>query len=86
MTPRKWQRWLAAVLESAKTSRELELAPVFDHCAHSTAAEVRKKGISVVAEIVEIRGYCGQPARIARYSIAPESVEAAKRLLAGGTS
>lgn len=78
---RKWQRFLTALLESPRTSRELELAPVFDHCAHSTAAELRKKGIDLVAEIIEISGYHGQPARIARYSIAPESVERARRLL-----
>jgi hypothetical protein len=79
---RKWQRWVWAVLESPKTSRELELAPVFDHVAHSTASEVRKMGINVITEMVTIGGYGGEPARVARYSIAADSVERA-RLLAG---
>lgn len=78
----KWQRWLVAVLESPRTSRELELAPVFDHVAHSTASDVRKKGVNVVTEMVEVRGYHGLPARIARYSIAPESRGFAQTLLA----
>jgi hypothetical protein len=78
---RKWQRWLRAVLESPKTSRELELPPVFDHVAHSTASEVRKRGINVITEMVTIRGYCGEPARVARYSIAADSVEMARRLI-----
>lgn len=80
-TARKWQRWLKAVLESPKTSRELEQAPVFDHVAHSTASEVRKMGITVITEMVEISGYAGLPARVARYSVAPESRERARRLV-----
>lgn len=80
-TARKWQRWLAAVLESPRTSRELEQAPVFDHVAHSTASEVRKMGINVITEMVTIRGYAGEPARIARYSIASESRAKALGLL-----
>jgi hypothetical protein len=78
---KKWKRFLQAIYESPKTSRELELAPVFDHCAHSTASELRKKGIGIDTEIVEIRGYAGEPARIARYSLAAESRERARAIL-----
>ena len=53
---RKWQRVLRAILEGPKTTRDLERAPVFDHVAHSTAAELRKMGIRLVTEIVEIPG------------------------------
>lgn len=77
----KWKRFLAAVLESPKTSRELELAPVYDHVAHSTASEIRKKGIDLNTEIVTILGYGGEPSRIARYSIAPASRSKAVSLL-----
>jgi hypothetical protein len=80
-TARKWQRWLRAVLESPRTSRELEKPPVFDHVAHSTASEVRKFGVTVVTEMITVVGYAGHPARIARYSIAPESRDFAFRLL-----
>ena len=79
--PHKWQRWLTAVLESPKTSRELQHPPVFDHVAHSTASEVRKMGVEVITEMVTISGYVGEPARVARYSIAPESRDRAIRLL-----
>lgn len=80
-TARKWQRWLTSVLESPKTSRELEQAPVFDHVAHSTASDVRKMGINVITEMVTIPGYAGEPARVARYSIAPDSRGKALSLL-----
>lgn len=61
-TPCKWQRWLRAVLESPKTSRELERDPVFDHVVHFTASEVRKMRIHVITEMVTIQGYQGEGA------------------------
>lgn len=81
---RKWQRVLRAILEGPKTTRDLERAPVFDHVGHSTAAELRKMGIRLVTEIVEIPGYAGEPARVARYSVAPECRERASRLVGEG--
>lgn len=78
---KKWQRVLSALLDGPRTSRELERAPVFDHCAHSTASELKKKGIEVLSEPVVIPGYAGEPARVARYSIAPASVQRARALL-----
>jgi hypothetical protein len=79
--PHKWQRVLRALLEAPRTTRELERPPVFDHVGHSTAAELRKMGIVLHTEIVTIDGYSGEPARVARYSVAPESRELAARLV-----
>ena len=81
--PLKWQRVLRALVEGPKTTRELERPPVFDHVGHSTAAELRKMGIRLETEIVRIDGYAGEPARVARYTIAPESRDFAVRLLGG---
>lgn len=80
----KWMRVLRALLQAPHTSRQLEEPPVFDHVAHSTAAELRKKGVRLEVEIVEIVGYAGCSARVARYSIAEESRQHAEWLLAGG--
>ena len=80
-TARKWERWLKAVLESPKTSRQLEKAPVFDHVAHSTASEVRKMGIEVITQMVTIPGYAGETARVARYSVAATSRNKALNLI-----
>jgi len=80
-TARKWMRFLRALIDRPHTTRELERAPVFDHCAHSTASEVRKKGVQIVTEVIEVPGYAGQPARIARYSIPDAGREFALQLL-----
>lgn len=70
--PAKIERVLAALLEAPRTSRELQEFPVCDHVAHSTAHDLRRREISIVAERVEIRGYQGEPCWVARYSIPPE--------------
>ena len=74
-------RLLAAILAGPKTSFELEKAPVFDHCPNSTVSEWRKQGMAIRTEMVTVSGYAGEPAYIAKYSIAPESLARAKSLL-----
>ena len=77
----KYQRVLRALLERPHTSRELEREPVFDHCAHSTVAELRKRGIAIDTNMVEILGYAGLPARVARYTLTDEGRVSALWLL-----
>lgn len=79
----KWERELRELLKGPRTSRELEREPVFDHCAHSTISELRKKGVDIDTEIVEIPGYAGLPARIARYTLTPSGRDRAMKLLGG---
>lgn len=74
-------RVLRALLEGAHTSRELEQAPVFDHCAHSTTAELRKRNVDIHTEMVEVVGYAGIPTRIARYSLTEAGRRRAVELL-----
>lgn len=81
---RKWQRVLTALLDGPQTSRQLEREPTFDHCAPSTASELRRKGLPIVTEMIEVAGYAGEPARIARYSLDPTGREHALRLLGHG--
>lgn len=80
--PRKIERVLAALIERPHTTRELEQPPVFDHVAHSTGADLRRRGIALRSERVEVRGFAGLPASIARYSIPPEGLEYARQVLA----
>lgn len=67
--PSKASRVLRALLDGPRTSRELELAPVHDHCSHSTVADLRRAGCAITTERVTIRGYGGAPAYVARWSI-----------------
>ena len=77
----KWRRVLRALIAGPKTTRDLERPPVFDHVGHSTAAELRKMGIQIETEIVRIAGYAGEPTRVARYTLSPESRDLAMCLL-----
>ncbi len=77
----KWQRFLRELLKGPRTTRELEKEPVWDHCAHSTAAELRKRGIDISTEMIEISGYAGLPARVARYSLTEPGRQAALKAL-----
>lgn len=77
----KLARVLRALLERPHSSRELELAPVFDHCAHSTVSDLRAEGIKIATQRIMIPGYGGAPAYVARWSIAPESRHLAEQLL-----
>lgn len=79
--PAKKFRLLAAIVDGPKTSFELEKAPVFDHCANSTVSEWRKQGLDIRTEMVTVAGYAGESAHIARYSLAPASLDRALRLL-----
>ena len=79
----KWARFLRALLSGPHTTRQLERDPVFDHCPHSTASDMRKRGVDIETEMVSIVGYADLPARVARYSLTDAGREAAHRLLAG---
>lgn len=80
--PLKIERTLRALLQRPRTTRDLEAAPTYDHCSPSTIRDLRRKGINISSQLVPVAGFAGQPARVARYEIQPESLEAAKRLLA----
>lgn len=80
----QWERGLRALLvHGALTTRQLAEPPVYAHAAHSLAAEIRKKGVRLEVEMVEIAAYAGSSTRIAKYAIAAESRELAEQLLAG---
>lgn len=77
----KIRRVLRALLARPHTSRELELAPVWDHCAHSTIADLRAEGLEIMTERITIEGYAGQPAHVARWSIPEHARPFALQLL-----
>jgi hypothetical protein len=77
----KIARVLEALLQRPHTSRELELPPVFDHVAHSTAADLRSLGVELTTERIAIPGFGGQPAHVARYSISEAAKPRARAVL-----
>lgn len=79
--PSKISRVLARLLQGPATSRDLEALPTCDHVAHSTAADLRRLGIAIDSEIVEVPGFAGEPTRVAKYSIRPGARAAAEQLL-----
>ncbi|MEX1994902.1 MAG: hypothetical protein WD929_09575 [Steroidobacteraceae bacterium] len=78
----KIARVLAALIAGPKSTRELELPPTCDHVGHSTASDLRRLGISLEAERIEIRGFGGAPCWIARYRIRDEGLAFAREVLA----
>jgi len=79
--PAKIERVLAELIEGARTSRELEGPPCFDHCANATASDLKRLSVAIAAERVRINGFAGLPCWVARYSIAPEGRAFALELL-----
>ena len=77
--PSKIERVLSQLLQGPRTTRQLE--GIGDHVGHSSASELRKKGVSIRAELVEVPGYGGTVARVARYSIPEDGREIAERVL-----
>lgn len=77
----KLARVLRALLDRPHTSRELELAPVWDHCSHSTISDLRAAGIEIQTQRIAVPGYGGALAHIARWSIVPGSRGRAEQLL-----
>ena len=77
----KIRRVLRALLQRPHTSRDLELAPVSDHCSHSTVSDLRAEGVEIETERVTVPGYAGQPAHVARWEIPAHAREHALQLL-----
>lgn len=78
--PKKWQRVLSALIDGPKNSRQLE-REAYDHVPHSTISDLRKRGLCIDTAMISVPGFAGEPARIARYSLAPHSLGRARALL-----
>lgn len=78
----KIARVLAALIERPRTTRELERFPISDHVGHSTAADLRRLRVEIVAERVEVPGFAGEKAYVARYSIPEHGLAFAREVLA----
>lgn len=79
--PSKRERVLAELLRGPRDSRQLERDPAFDHCPNSTVSELKKAGLVIDAERIEVPGFAGRPAWIARYSIPEHGRRVAEALL-----
>lgn len=84
----KWRRVLSALVERPSLHRfDAECDPeIRDHTLPSTIADLQSKGLRVDREIIELPGYGGGVAHVARYSLDDENRERARRVLAGGAS
>lgn len=82
--PTKRARLLYALLDGPKDSFELERAPVHDHCANSTVSELKKAGVNIAAQMIEVAGFAGITTRIARYSLTESGRVAAVKFLGRG--
>jgi hypothetical protein len=80
-SPPKIARVLEALLQRPHTSRELELAPVFDHCSHSTVSDLRALGVDLTTKRVAIPGYGGADAHVARWTIPDAAKPQARQVL-----
>lgn len=78
----QWVRGLRELTKGPRNTRQLAGPPVHAHAAHSLAAEIRKKGVTLIARTIEVRGYADSTVRIAEYEIHPDSRELAERLVA----
>lgn len=80
----KYLRVLRRLLEGPLHRFEAERYPVSDHVLNSTVSELKKRGLVIHSKLIRLPGYSGLGANVAEYTLAPESIAHAKRLLAGG--
>lgn len=81
--PTKQARVLRCLIERPHTSFELERS-AFDHCPNSTISELKKRGLVIHSEMVEVTGYAGVATRIAKYTLDESSRVKAIAMWAAG--
>lgn len=84
---RKWRRVLRALVERPSLHRfDAERDPaIADHVLPSTITDLQRKGLRIDRELVELPGYGGCVAHVARYSLDDENRARARQLLVGYT-
>lgn len=76
----KLSRVLSALAQGHSYNRFEAAQKLHDHCLHSTAASIQRRGIHVHREPETVRGYQGAPTRVMRYRILPNDQEKAQKL------
>lgn len=80
--PRKIWRVLAALSTSRRWHRFQAERLLHDHCLHSTIAEIQRRyGLEIRREMVEVRGFQGEPVRVAEYWLEGEHLDRARHLI-----
>lgn len=77
----KLSRVLSALAQGNSYNRFEAAQKLHDHCLHSTAAAIQRRGIPVHREPEIVRGYQGASTRVMRYRILPDDREKAKKLV-----
>ena len=78
--PHKWVRILR-VLYSGRSLNRFEAERLSDHCLHSTISSIQGMGVPIARVFEKVPGYRGIMTPVCRYRLAPESRQAAAKLL-----
>lgn len=79
--PKKWARVLRAMLNGRSLNRFEATRDLNDWCLHSTVARLQTRGVTILRREETVAGYAGNPTRVMRYWLAPESRQMAEELL-----
>lgn len=78
--PRKWERVLRALLEGRTLNRFDAYRELRDSCLNTTVSQIEARGVKILRQEEVIPGAFG-PIHCCRYRIAPEALQAARKLL-----
>ncbi len=77
----KWRRVLRALLSGRSYNRFEAERELHDHCIHTTASNLQRKGLTILRREESVPGYQGSPTRVMRYRLCESSRTLAKELL-----
>lgn len=77
----KYQRVLRRLLDGPLNRFEAEAYPVSDHTLPSTVSELKRRGVTISAQLVRLPGYDGRGVHVAEYRLAEESRQRALQLI-----
>ena len=78
---RKWQRILSAFLDGESWHALIAGAGLNTTCLHSDVSDLERRGIRFDHTPATVPGFCGEPTRVIRYRLRPESLPLARQLL-----
>lgn len=82
----KYVRVLRRLLQGPLHRFEAERYPVSDHVLNSTIAELKKRGLDIKSERIQLPGYSGADANVALYELTEESRQRALQLIEAARS
>ena len=80
-TGRKWQRILSAFMDGESWHALIAGAALNTTCLHSDISGLEARGLRFDHTPATVPGFCGEPTRVVRYRLRPESFTLASQLL-----